>query len=66
MKVVTAVTVWNDAVGKRMSIAYSEIDDTTGQIVSDNKRIDRVITDQTQKNAISAVEAIAQAFVDAL
>lgn len=66
MKVVTSITTFNDAVGKRMSVSYSEIDDNSGQIVSDNKRIDRVITDQTQKNAISAVEAIAQAFVDAL
>lgn len=65
MKVVTATTVWNDAVGKRMSIVYSEIDDQTGRIISDNKRIDRVITDRTQKEAVEAVEEIAQAFVDA-
>lgn len=65
MKVVTATTVWNDAVGKRMSIVYSEIDDQTGRIISDNKRIDRVITDRTQKETVEAVEEIAQAFVDA-
>lgn len=65
MKVVTATTVWNDAVGKRMSIVYSEIDDQTGRIISDNKRIDRVITDRTQKEAVEAAEEIAQAFVDA-
>ena len=65
MKVVTATTVWNDAVGKRMSIVYSEIDDQTGRIISDNKRIDRVITDRAQKEAVEAVEEIAQAFVDA-
>lgn len=66
MKIATAVTVWNDAVGRRISIAYSEIDDETGQIISDNKRVDRVITNQTQKEAINAVEAIAQSIIDSL
>lgn len=66
MKVVTATTVWNDAVGKRMSIVYSEIDDATGRIITDNKRIDRVVTGSAQKAAVEAVEEIAQAFVDAL
>jgi len=65
MKVVTATTVWNDAVGKRMSIVYSEIDDATGRIITDNKRIDRVVTGSAQKTAVEAVEEIAQAFVDA-
>ena len=66
MKIVTAVTVWNDAVGKRISIAYSEVDDTTGQIISDNKRVDRVITDTEQKTAINSVEVIAQNIIDSL
>ena len=66
MKIATAVTVWNDAVGRRISIAYSEIDDETGQIISDNRRVDRVITNQTQKEAINAVEAIAQSIIDSL
>ena len=45
MKIVTSVTVFNDAVGVRMSATYSEIDDATGRIISDNQRFDRVITD---------------------
>ena len=45
MKKVTSVTVFTDAVGMRMSATYSEIDDETGRIISDNKRYDRVITD---------------------
>ena len=40
MKTATSVTVWNDAVGKRMSITYSEIDETTGKVISDNNRED--------------------------
>lgn len=65
MKVVTSVTVFNDAVGKRMSVSYSEIDDKTGKIISDNKRIDRVITDASARQAADALAAYAQTFVDA-
>ena len=51
MKIVTSVTVFNDAVGMRMSATYSEIDDATGRIISDNNRFDRVITDAGAKSA---------------
>ena len=67
MKIVTSIGLFNDAVGKRMSITYSEVDDTTGQVVSDNKRIDRVITKAHPDILadIADVEAFAQEFVDA-
>lgn len=64
MKVVTSVTVFNDAVGKRMSITYSEVDETTGKIISDNNRIDRVVTDKGAKAAIDNLNEFAQEFVD--
>lgn len=64
MKVVTSIGLFNDAVGKRMSITYSEIDDTTGQIISDNKRIDRVVTDRTAISHANAIAQYAQQFVD--
>ena len=66
IKTVTSVTVFGDAVGMRMSITYSEIDGTTGKIISDNKRIDRVVTDKTAKADIAKVEDYAQEFVDEL
>lgn len=66
MKIVTSVTVFNDAVGKRMSITYSEVDDETGKIISDNKRIDRVITDASARQTADALTAYAQSFVDNL
>jgi len=66
MKIVTSVTVFNDAVGKRMSASYSEIDDETGRVISDNKRIDRVITDATAKQTAESLTAFAQQFVDSL
>ena len=49
MKIITSVTVFNDAVGMRMSATYSEIDEATGRIISDNQRFDRVITDADAK-----------------
>lgn len=66
MKTVTSATVWNDAVGKRMSITYSEIDEATGTIKADNKRIDRIITDADQGATMAALLNIAQSFVDKL
>ena len=38
MKTVTSVTLWNDAVGKRMSVTYSEVDEATGRVTKDNLR----------------------------
>ena len=49
MKIVTSVTVFSDAVGMRLSATYSEVDEDTGRIVSDNNRFDRVITDAEAK-----------------
>lgn len=57
MKRITSVTVFNDAVGMRLSATYSEIDAQTGRIVSDNQRFDRVITD-------AVAQAHAQALLD--
>ena len=50
MKIITSVTVFNDAVGMRMSSTYSEIDEQTGRIIKDNQRFDRVITDNIIKS----------------
>lgn len=66
MKTVTSATVFSDAVGMRVSVTYSEIDETTGRIISDNVRIDRVITDATAKKNAAKVIEYAQTFVDAL
>lgn len=66
IKTVTSITLFNDAVGKRISISYSEIDETTGQVISDNKRVDRVVTDKTAKSDIAKVEDYAQEFIDAV
>lgn len=66
MKTVTSMTVFNDAVGMRMSITYSEIDENSGKVTSDNKRIDRVITASEVKNFANELMDYAQEFVDAV
>jgi hypothetical protein len=66
MKIVTSVTIWNDAIGKRISITYSEIDPETGKIIADNKRIDRIITDTSAKKLADDLQAYAQTFVDSI
>lgn len=46
MKIITAVSVFEAAMGLRMSAVYSEVDDETGRILSDNNRFDRVVLDK--------------------
>jgi len=64
MKTVTSATVFQDAVGMRLSATYSEINDNTGAIISDNKRIDRVITDAAARNAVTTLLGYAQDLID--
>ena len=63
MKIVTSVTAFNDAVGMRLSATYSEIDDDTGRVISDNKRFDRVITDAGIKGDVNAIMEYATASI---
>lgn len=64
MKVITSVTVFNDAVGMRMSATYSEINDETGRVISDNNRFDRVVTDQSIKANANALMEYAGASLE--
>ena len=66
MKRVTSATVFQDSVGMRMSMTYSEIDDQTGQIIEDNKRVTRVMTDQGDIANATALIAAAQEYIEAL
>lgn len=65
MKTITSITVFNDAVGVRMSATYSEIDEN-GQILTDNKRFDRVITDTSAKKAVNTLMNFAQTLADGM
>lgn len=59
MKIITSATVFNDAVGMRLSATYSEIDEATGRVMSDNNRFDRVITDADARAAAQELVAYA-------
>ena len=63
MNIVTSIGLFDDAIGKRISLTYSQIDDT-GKIISDNKRIDRVVTDTTVIENINAVRAYAASLIE--
>lgn len=64
MKKITSATVFFDAVGMRLSATYSEIDDNTGRIISDNQRFDRVITDAEITGAAQSIINYAQSSID--
>lgn len=61
---VTSITLFNDAIGLRMSATYSEVDETTGQIMADNKRVDRVVTDADSVQSAGELFALAQSLVE--
>lgn len=64
MNIATSVTVFQDAVGMRLSVTYSEVDDQ-GKIIADNKRVNRVVTDASVKALGNQLIEYAQSFVDA-
>lgn len=64
MKKITSATVFSDAVGMRLSATYSEIDENTGRIISDNQRFDRVITDAEITDAAQSIISYAQSSID--
>lgn len=66
IKQVSSVTFFRDAVGMRMSATYSEIDEETGKIIGDNKRIDRVVAKSEDVKIANNALDLAQTFVDTI
>ena len=64
MKIATSATLFTDAVGMRMSVTFSEVDDETGKIISDNNRMTRVVTDADAKQLANEILAKAQEYVE--
>lgn len=64
MKTATSATIFRDAVGLRISVTYSDIDQETGKILTDNQRLDRVITDSTQIKNAEKILQIAQETIE--
>lgn len=59
MKVITSATVFQDALGTRLSATYSEVEVDTGRVISDNQRFTRVITDEAAAKAAADILAYA-------
>lgn len=64
MKIATSATIFSDAIGLRLSVTYSEIDDSTGKVISDNTRVDRVLTDPEVKSLANELISYAQNYID--
>jgi len=64
MKIVTSATVFRDALGMRLSYTYSEVDEETGKIISDNNRANRMITDSTAQASADEILAYAQSSLE--
>lgn len=66
MKIVTSATVFTDSVGTRLSVTYSEVDETSGKITGDNMRANKVVVSAADRETANTILNIAQAFVDTL
>jgi hypothetical protein len=66
MKVATSATVFSDAVGIRLSVTYSVIDEESGKIIEDNKRANKVLTDVVAKNLANQLLSYSQTYIETL
>lgn len=66
MKKVTSVTIWNDSAGRRISVTYSEIDETTRKVARDNVRENFILMADEELAQTDAVLASAQELVNVL
>lgn len=64
-KIVTSVSLFKVAAGQRMSITYLEINEN-GEIIKDNVKVARIITDSTMLDNIDNVLSDAQSIVNAI
>lgn len=63
MKKVTSMTVLTTAEGKRLSLTFSEINDS-GDIITENKRVNKVVINSNALEQISSLEDFAQSIID--
>lgn len=63
MKKVTSMTILTTAEGKRLSLTFSEIDDS-GNIIKENERANRVVVDGNALGIIAELEDFAQGIVE--
>lgn len=59
---IKGIAVATDGAMKRMAITYDEIDDT-GKIINGNAKMNRVITDSTVNDHVSALYTYAESLI---
>lgn len=60
---VTSVTMFSTAEGTRISVTYSIIDED-GKIISENKRVNRIVVDDEALSKINDINTFAKNIVD--
>lgn len=63
MKIVTSMTILTTAEGKRLSLTFSDINES-GKIVKENERMNRVVVDENALRVIAELEDFAQRIVE--
>lgn len=63
MKQITAVTLWNDSNGKRMTVTYSIINEETHKIERDNIKESFVLTAETDVATFDAMINLASEYI---
>lgn len=63
MKIVTSMTILTTPEGKRMSVTYSDVDES-GKITSENNRENRIVVRNDVLEHISVLELFAQEIVE--
>lgn len=64
MNNVKTISITTEGNGKRMAITFDVVD-KSGKVTASNKRINRVVVDETVLEAIKVVDVYAQNAVDA-
>lgn len=64
MNNVKTISITTEGNGKRMAITFDVVDES-GKVTASNKRINRVVVDETVLEAIKVVDTYAQNAVDA-
>lgn len=63
MNNVKTVAVANDGNMKRIAVTYDVIDDT-GKVIESNKRVNRIVTDDSAIASINALETFAATLLE--
>ena len=63
IKKITSTTILTTGEGKRISITYSEIDET-GNLVSENNRLNRIIVDDEILEMVEKLESFAKGIIE--